>query len=144
MSLPGVLLFTKREGQLIGDMVVRGHCGHNDLEMTDEVRKWVNKTSSLDFWRVDFSQFIRPGHWYRDSLGKESLIMKGLRNARHTLWMKSPKHKSRPSLCAKRQAGREEDWPGWTGSFCLNSGKKGSLWPLEEEAGNSGRIQESD
>lgn len=32
--------------------------------------------------------------------------------------------RSRLSLCAKRWAGGEEDQPGWTVSFCWNSGKK--------------------
>lgn len=39
-------------------MVVRGHRGHGDPEMIGEVRKRVNKTSSLYFWRVDFGQDI--------------------------------------------------------------------------------------
>lgn len=43
-------------------MVVRGHHGHSDLETIGEVRKWANKTSRLDFWRVDFGQLIWPGH----------------------------------------------------------------------------------
>lgn len=56
------LLFTRREGHLVGGGVVRHNCGHSDLEMIGEVTKWVNKPSGLDFRRVDFGQFIWPGY----------------------------------------------------------------------------------
>ncbi|TRZ07264.1 hypothetical protein HGM15179_019843 [Zosterops borbonicus] len=54
------LLFTNREG-LVED-VVRGCLGHSNHKMIEfsvlgEVRKGVNKTSTLDFWRMDFGLF---------------------------------------------------------------------------------------
>ncbi|KAJ7427992.1 hypothetical protein WISP_02289 [Willisornis vidua] len=57
------LLFTNREG-LVGDVVVRGCLGHSDHEIIDisilrDVRRAINKTSTLDFRRADFGLFRR-------------------------------------------------------------------------------------
>lgn len=50
------LLVENREG-LVGDMVVRGCLGHQEMAefaILCEVRKRVNKNSALDFWRMSF------------------------------------------------------------------------------------------
>lgn len=57
------LLFTRREGQLVGDGVVRRNCGHSDLEMIGEVTKWVNKPSGFGlpeggFWPVHLARIL--------------------------------------------------------------------------------------
>ncbi|XP_051640625.1 uncharacterized protein LOC127469851 [Manacus candei] len=55
------LLFTNREG-LVGDVVVGGRLGHSDHEIIEfsilrDARRAINKTSTLDFQRADFSLF---------------------------------------------------------------------------------------
>ncbi|KAJ7424658.1 rna-directed dna polymerase from mobile element jockey-like [Pitangus sulphuratus] len=60
---PLYLLFTNREG-LVGDVMAGGGLGHSDHEMTEfstlsEVRKGINKTSTLDFRRAEFGLFRR-------------------------------------------------------------------------------------
>lgn len=57
------LLFTNREG-LVGDVVVGGHLGHSDQEIIEfsilrDARRAINKASTLDFRRADFSLFKR-------------------------------------------------------------------------------------
>ncbi|PKU29777.1 hypothetical protein llap_19920 [Limosa lapponica baueri] len=55
------LHFTNKEGQ-VGDVEVGGRLGLSDHEMVEfsvlsEITKGVSKTSTLDFWRADFSLF---------------------------------------------------------------------------------------
>lgn len=56
------LLFINKKG-LVGD-VVGGRLGYSDSEIIEfsifgETRRGINKTSTLDFWRVDFGLFKR-------------------------------------------------------------------------------------
>ena len=57
------LLFANRDG-LVGDVVVGVHLGHSDHEMIEfsifgEIRRNINKTLTLDFWRADFGLLRR-------------------------------------------------------------------------------------
>ncbi|TRZ20521.1 hypothetical protein HGM15179_006655 [Zosterops borbonicus] len=57
------LLFTNRDG-LVGDVVVGGQLGQSDHEIREfsiigEIRKYTNKTLTLDFQREDFGLFKR-------------------------------------------------------------------------------------
>ncbi|TRZ07325.1 hypothetical protein HGM15179_019139 [Zosterops borbonicus] len=57
------LLFTNRDG-LVGDVVVGGQLGQSDHEITEfsifgEIRRYINKTFTLDFRRADFGLFKR-------------------------------------------------------------------------------------
>lgn len=71
------VLFMSRGG-LVGDVLIRGHLWQSPHRITlflflGEVRKLVNKTSSLDFVRTDFSLFRTL---FRESLGKRPLKTK--------------------------------------------------------------------
>ncbi|TRZ26643.1 hypothetical protein HGM15179_000414 [Zosterops borbonicus] len=57
------LLFTNRDG-LVGDVVVGGQLGHSDHGIIEfliigEIRRYINKTFTLDFRRVEFGLFKR-------------------------------------------------------------------------------------
>ncbi|RMC21758.1 hypothetical protein DUI87_02627 [Hirundo rustica rustica] len=57
------LLFTNRDG-LVGDVEVGGRLGHSDHEIIEfsiigEIRRTINKISTLDFQRADFGLFKR-------------------------------------------------------------------------------------
>ncbi|RMB99816.1 hypothetical protein DUI87_23593 [Hirundo rustica rustica] len=57
------LLFTNRDG-LVGDVEVGGRLGHSDHEIIEfsiigEIRRNINKISTLDFRRADFGLFKR-------------------------------------------------------------------------------------
>jgi len=68
------LLFVNREG-LVGDVVVRGHLGLSDHEMTQfsvqgEVKRGASKTTTVDFRRADSGLFRMPAErvpWERES-----------------------------------------------------------------------------
>ncbi|TRZ25108.1 hypothetical protein HGM15179_002011 [Zosterops borbonicus] len=57
------LLFTNRDG-LVGDVVVGGRLGQSDHEIIEfsiigEIRRYINRTFTLDFQRADFGLFKR-------------------------------------------------------------------------------------
>ncbi|RMB95355.1 hypothetical protein DUI87_28343 [Hirundo rustica rustica] len=57
------LLFANRDG-MVGDVVVGGRLGHSDHEIIefskfDEIRRNINNTFTLDFWRADFGLLKR-------------------------------------------------------------------------------------
>lgn len=53
-----------------------------------------------------------------------------LRDTGHSPRTTSERHRNRPAQCALRQTSREENWPGWTGSFWLNSRGKKYIYQL--------------
>ena len=64
-AAPLDLLLANREG-LVGDVEVRGCLGQSDHEMVefsilDAARRENSKTATLEFLRVDFELFRRPG-----------------------------------------------------------------------------------
>lgn len=65
---------------------------------------------------------------------------RGCRKAGHSPRRTSQRHRNRPSQFAIKQASRQEDWSGWTGSFYSTQGKKKKkyLSDLEEGASGSG------
>jgi len=79
------LLFTNREG-LVGDVVVGGHPGLSNHEMTEftvrgEVKREASKTTTMEFRRADFGLFrmlVERVPW------RESWRAKGFRKAGHS------------------------------------------------------------
>ncbi|PKU47346.1 adaptin ear-binding coat-associated protein 1 [Limosa lapponica baueri] len=137
------LLLTNREG-LVGDVVVRGSLGLSDHEMVKfsiirEVRKGVSKTSTLDFWRVDFSLF-------RSLVGKvpweAALKGKGVREG--WVFFKEEVLKAQAqAIPVHYKASRQRTRLAWLEQRdrVTAQEKKESLWPLEKGAGHSGRLQ---
>ena len=122
-------------------MEVRSCLGQSDHKMAEfsilgEVRRAISKTAALDFQRTDSELFrTQSGKIPWDSVLKGKVVQEGCTLLKREVLQVQEQAVPQDEPAGKKTGVDEQ------GTLTETLGEKESLPPVEEEVGNSGRIQ---